>query len=261
MTAHSFDDSEAYEQFMGRWSRRIGEAFLAWLQPPAGARWLEVGCGTGIFTALIASMFTPAKVVGIDPAQALIAHARRQAETTKAEFWLGDVQDLPFQDAMFDVLASSLVLNFIPDKARALSEICRVARPGGLIGACVWDFAAERSPSGPLRRAMRRIGIDVPPIPGTEASGCSALTELFERGALTDVVTTSIDVDVSFHNFDDFWNSQMPNNAPITGLIAAMTRKDQHDLRAMLRSELQHLPGGAVKHSARANATKARRSG
>jgi ubiquinone/menaquinone biosynthesis C-methylase UbiE len=261
VATHSFDDSEAYEQFMGRWSRRIGEAFLAWLQPPIGVHWLEVGCGTGIFTALIASMCAPAKVVGIDPAHPLIAHARRRAKTSTIEFRLGDVQDLPVQDASFDVLASSLVLNFVSDRERALSEICRVARPGGLIGACVWDFAAERSPSGPLRRAMRRIGIDVPPIPGTEASGLSALAELFEGGALTDVVTTSIDVDVSFHNFNDFWNSQTPNNAPITKFIAAMAPKDRDDLRAMLRSELQHLAGGAVKYSASANAIKARRFG
>jgi ubiquinone/menaquinone biosynthesis C-methylase UbiE len=259
LTAYSFDDSEAYEQFMGRWSWQIGEAFLAWLQPPPGAHWLEVGCGTGIFTTLIASMHAPTKVVGIDPAQSLIAHARRRAE--KAEFWVGDVQDLPFRDATFDVLAASLVLNFVPDRARALSEIYRVARPGGLIGACVWDFTAERSPSGPLRRAMRRIGIDVPPIPGAEASRLSALTELFEGEALTDVITTTIDVDVSFHNFNDFWNSQTTNNRPVTDLIAAMAPKEQDDLRAMLRSELQHLPGGVTKYSARANAIKARRFG
>ena len=261
MTAHSFDDSEAYEQFMGPWSRRIGEAFLAWLQPPIGAHWLDIGCGTGIFTALVANMCAPAKVVGIDPAQSLIGQARRRAETAKAELWLGDVQDLSFQDASFDVLVSSLVLNFVPDRARALSEICRVARPGGLIGACVWDFATERSPSGPLRRAMRRLAIKIPPIPGTEASTLSALTELFEEGALIDVVTTSIDVEVPFPNFNDFWNSQTPNGVPITNLIAAMTPQDQDDLKALLRSELQHLPGGAVKYSARANAIKARRSG
>lgn len=246
---------------MGRWSRRIGEAFLAWLRPPIGAHWLDVGCGTGIFTALIASLCAPTKVSAIDPAQALIAHARRRAETIKAEFWLGDVQDLPFQDATFDVLASSLVLNFVPDRTRALSEICRVTRPGGLIGACVWDFAAERSPSGPLRRALRRIGIEVPLIPGTEASGISTLKEMFEREALADVVTTTIDIAVSFRDFDDFWTSQTMTNTPVARLVVAMTRKDQDDLQAMLRLELQHLAGGAVTCSARANAIKVRRLG
>jgi SAM-dependent methyltransferase len=260
VTASNFDDSQGYEQFMGPWSRRIGEAFLAWLQPPSGAHWLDVGCGTGIFTALIASRCAPASVVGIDPAQTLIADARRRTETMEIELGVGDVQDLPFLDASFDVVASSLVLNFVSDRRRALSEICRVARPGGLIGACVWDFSAERSPSGPLRRAMRRIGIDVSPIPGTEMSGILAFTKTFEGEALTDVVATPIDIDVMFHNFDDFWNSQTPN-ASVTNLIAAMTSKDQEDLRSLLRSELQHLPGGVVKYSARANAIKAWRCG
>jgi len=108
---------------------------------------------------------------------------------------------------------------------------------------------------------MRCIGIDVPPIPGTEASGLSALAELFEAEAVRDVVTTSIDADVAFQNFDDFWNSQTPNNAPITKLIAAIAPKTRNDLRAMLQSELQQLPGGAVKYTARANAIKAHRSG
>jgi len=261
VTAHRFDDSAAYEQFMGRWSRGIGAAFLAWLQPPVGAHWLEVGCGTGIFTALIASTCAPAKVVGIDPAKSLIAHARRGMQTTKTEFQLGDVQDLPFQEASFDVLASSLVLNFVPDRARALSELCRVTRPGGLIGACVWDFATDSSPSGPLRRALRRIGINVAPVPGTQASALSALTELFARGALTGVSTTTIEVAVSFHDFDEFWNSQTTNNTAISHLIAAMTPKDQDNLREMLRSELQQLGGGdGVTYSATANAIKARRS-
>ena len=214
--------------------------------------------GTGIFTALIASLCAPAKIVGIDPAQSLIARARRQVETTRAEFWLGDVRDLPFQNATFDVLASSLVLNFVPDRARALSEICRVARPLGVIGACVWDFAAERSPSGPLRRTMRRLGIEVPPIPGTEASGISPLRGLFE-GKNSPTWSPRLSKWGSFQNFDDFWNSQTPNSAPLTNLIAAMTPKDQDDLRTLLRSELQHWPDGAVKYSARANAIKGQR--
>ena len=99
-----------------------------------------------------------------------------------ARFRLADAQDLPFSDASFDVVASALVMNFVPDRARAIAQMRRVARPGGLIAACVWDFAAELSPSGPLRRAMRRIGIDPSPVPGTDASGQAVLADLFENG-------------------------------------------------------------------------------
>ena len=64
--AHSFDDSAAYERFMGRWSRAAGEVFVDWLAPPAGARWLDVGCGTGVFTELILDTCLPSAVFGVD---------------------------------------------------------------------------------------------------------------------------------------------------------------------------------------------------
>lgn len=177
---HVFSDGEAYEQFMGRWSREVGKAFLAWLQPPKGGRWLDVGCGTGILTELISDTCAPASVIAIDPSASQIARARTQVARARTEFRLADAQELPYPDGSFDVVASALVMNFVPDKARAMSEMRRVARPGSLIAACVWDLAAELSPSGPLRRAMRTLGIDAPPVPGADSSGRAVLVELFE---------------------------------------------------------------------------------
>ena len=258
MTAYSFDDSEAYEQFMGRWSREVGKAFLAWLQPPKGAHWLDVGCGTGIFTELISDSCAPASVTAVDPAASQIATARKGVARMKAEFRLAEAQELPFPDGSFDVVASSLVLNFVPDRARAMSEMLRVARPGGLIAACVWDLAAQLSPSGPLRHAIRRIGIAPPPIPGTDASTIAALTDLFENGGLKGVTATAIEVTVSFPNFEDFWLSQTPHYAPTTKLIDAMSWTDRQALKEAVRVDLQALPGG-IGYSARANAIRGHR--
>ena len=197
----------------------------------------------------------PASVIAVDPAEAQIAHARKGGARRKAEFRLADAQELPFPDASFDVVASALVMNFVPDRARAMSEMRRVARPGGLIAACVWDFAAELSPSGPLRRAMRRIGIDAPPVPGTDASRLAALADLFERGRLRAVTTTSIEVAVSFRDFDDFWLSQTPRYTPTTKVIAAMSLRDRQALMEAVRADLRPLPGG-IGYSARANAVR-----
>ena len=61
-----FDDSAAYEQSIGAWSRMTGDAFLAWLAPASGQRWLDVGCGTGAFSARIVQRAPPAEVQGID---------------------------------------------------------------------------------------------------------------------------------------------------------------------------------------------------
>ena len=255
MTTHSFDDSEGYERFMGRWSREVGKAFLGWLQPPTAAHWLDVGCGTGIFTELICDSCAPASVIAVDPAESQIAHACKGSARKRAHFRLADAQDLPFRDASFDVVASALVMNFVPDRARAMSQMRRVARPGGLIAACVWDFAAELSPSGPLRRAMRRMGIDPPPVPGTEASGHAVLADLFEKGRLTAITSTRIEVAVCFRNFEDFWHSQTPPYAPTTKVIAALTTRDRRALMEVVQADLPPLPGG-IGYSARANAIR-----
>jgi len=245
VTGYTFNDSEAYEQFMGRWSHEIGKAFLAWLQPPKGAHWLDVGCGTGIFTELISDTCAPASVIAIDASDSQITRAlARKSRGPKTEFLLADAQELPLPDKSFDVVASALVMNFVPNKVRAMSEMRRVSRPGGLIATCVWNFAAESSPSGPLRRAMRRIGLDAPPVPGTEASGSAMLVDLFEKVGLRELNTNSIEVAVSFRDFDDFWRSQTPHYAPTTKVIAAMSLKDRLTLMEAVRAYLRPLRDG-----------------
>lgn len=255
---HRFDDGAAYEQFMGRWSRALGQAFLAWAEPPIGALWLDVGCGTGIFTELIFDACSPAAVVGIDCAEAQIEHARRRAIGLRAEFRVADAQALPLLDASFDVVASVLAINFIPDRPRALLEMRRVARPCGLLAACVWDFAAERSPSWPLRYGMRRIGANAPPVTGTSDSSLDALASLFEQAGLEDIATTSIDVKVAFADFDDFWRAQTSHYAPTTNAITAMRRTERVRLIEVVRAVMAVGSYGRIEYSARANALRAR---
>src|ERR1041385_2370871 len=100
---HSFDDALGYEQFMARWSRPLGQAFLSWFSAPANMHWLDVGWGTGIFTQLISETCSPANVVGIDCAKAQIEHARRQVVCQRIEFRVADAQQLPFPAASFDL--------------------------------------------------------------------------------------------------------------------------------------------------------------
>ena len=253
MTGYGFDDGEGYEQFMGRWSLGIGKAFMAWLQPPKGARWLDIGCGTGTFTELISETCDPAAVTAIDPSHSQISCARKRVP--RVEFRLADAQRLPLPDSTFDVVVSALVMNFIPDKPRAASEMLRVARPGGLIAACVWDLEAELSPSGPLRRALRNLGIEAPPVPGTDESGTGGLLDLFDKVGLAAVDAISIEVAVSYRDFDDFWRSQTPHYVPTTRIIAAMSPTDRLTLMEEVRANLRPL-GGGVGYSAWANAVK-----
>jgi len=254
----SFDDSAAYERAMGRWSRAVGPVFLDWVASPSGACWLEVGCGTGIFTELVLDTCSPAAVFAVDPAQAQIDHASRQPVAQRVNFRVADAQALPFPDSTFDVVASALVINFIPDRPRALSEMRRVARASGIVAGYVWDFAAELSPSWPLRRGMRQFGADVPELPGTRDSSIGALNSLFEQAGFERIAARTIEVTLPYSDFNDFWQAQTPSYSPTTGIVAAMTKSERVRLMEAVRAGLPVGPDGRIEYSARANAIKAR---
>ena len=255
---HSFVDGHGYERLMGRWSRAVGSVFLDWLAPPVRACWLEIGCGTGVFTELVLDTCSPAAVFGVDPSEAQIDHASRQPAAQRADFRVADAQALPFADATFDVVASALVINFIPDRPRALAEMRRVARAGGLVAGYVWDFAVEFSPSGPLRRGMRQFGADVRELPGTGDSTLGALNSLFEQAGFEEIVAKPIEVTLPYADFDDFWQAQTTSYSPTTKIIAAMTNSERVKLMETVRAGLPVRPDGRIEYSARANAIKAR---
>jgi SAM-dependent methyltransferase len=258
----NFDDGDAYERAMGRWSRAVAPAFLDWLAAPARARWLDVGCGTGVFTECVVENCAPAAVCAIDPSSAQIDHARaRQVAARQVEFRVGNAQALPFADASFDVVAAALVINFVPDRPQALREMRRVARAGGIVAGYVWDFAAERSPSGPLRLGMRRFGIDVPELPGTTASSRGALKTLFRDAGLGSIATRSIEVTLPYSSFDDFWQAQTPGYYPTTKVIAAMTTSARTRLMETVRAALSDRADGRIEYAARAHAIRARAPG
>ena len=147
-----FDDGQAYERLMGRWSRLVGEQFLDWLDLPKGLRWLDAGCGNGAFTETLIERCAPSTVAAIDPSEGQLAYARTRPGTTMAQFHVGDAQALPFDDDSFDAATMALVMAFLPDAAKAVAELARVVRPGGWVATYMWDIPAERS-----RRSIRSM--------------------------------------------------------------------------------------------------------
>src|SRR5215218_10661763 len=127
----SWDSGDAYETYVGRWSRLVAPEFLGWLAVPPGGSWLDVGCGTGALVETILSLSAPSEVVGIDPSLAYVAFASDRVNDPRVRFDVGDAQALQAASATFDAVVSGLVLNFVPEPGRALSEMARVARPGG----------------------------------------------------------------------------------------------------------------------------------
>jgi ubiquinone/menaquinone biosynthesis C-methylase UbiE len=253
-----FDDAAAYERFMGRWSRTVGDFFLDWVAPPRNARWLDVGCGTGIFTELVLNRCSPATMVAVDPAAGQIDYARKRPVARLAEFRVADAQSLPFSDQTFDLVASALVLNFIPNRARAVAEMRRVSRPGGVVAAYVWDFATERGTAWPLARGMRQIGMEVPAVPGATYSSLDVLRLLFDQAGLEDIATRPIDITVTYSSFTDFWQSQVPPFTLNGKAIAALQEADHARLVQAVRAALPTDSQGQIAYPARANAIKAR---
>jgi len=150
MPAEVWDDAERLERYVGRWSRLVAREFVAWLNVPPGGRWLDVGCGSGALTEMVLAVAEPASVAGVDTSAAYVAYAGSRVADPRASFAVGDAQALDHPDAAFDAVASSLVLNFLPDPERGVAEMARVVRPGGWVLA---EFYNARS----LRRLVKAV--------------------------------------------------------------------------------------------------------
>src|SRR5258706_16044692 len=118
-----FDDGAAYERYMGKWSQLAGRAFLDWLAPKPGLRWLDVGCGNGAFTEMLVERCAPVSMHGIDPSEAQLAYARSRPALRDAEFRSADAMALRFPDSTFDAAVMPLVIFFVPDPARGIAEM------------------------------------------------------------------------------------------------------------------------------------------
>jgi SAM-dependent methyltransferase len=219
----------------------VAEEFLGWLAMPLGACWLDVGCGTGALAETILALAAPREVVGIDPSPAYIEFARERVNHQGVRFEVGDAQDLQEASATFDAVVSGLVLNFVPEPDRALSEMARVARPGGSVAAYVWDYAegmqliryfwdaaAALDPRARELDEGRRFPLCKP----------EPLTKLFQTAGLNKVEVRAIDVPTVFRDFDDYWSPFLGGQAPAPGYATSLSEERRTMLRERIRANL-----------------------
>ena len=250
-----FDDGAAYEEFMGAWSRLAGDAFLRWLEPAPGRRWVDVGCGNGAFTEMIVERCAPTTVQGIDPSPEQIAFARARTTSDIARFDVGDAMALPYGDATFDAAVMALVIFFVPDPAKALAEMTRVVRPGGTVTAYSWDILGGGFPYAALQDEMAKLASTPLWPPSVEASRLETSRLLWAGAGLTGIETREISVVRTFSDFDSFW--RIAQTGPrLAASIAAMPEGDRQLLSDRLRARLAADPTGRITCSARANAIK-----
>jgi SAM-dependent methyltransferase len=243
---------------MGRWSRLVAREFTRWLDRPPGSRWLDVGCGTGELTRSVQTEAAPGQVVGLDPAMPFV----RSAALGTPAVLVADAAALPLRDARFDAVVSGLVLNFVPDKAVALAEMHRVARPGGTVAAYVWDYpdgmhllrtfwdtAVDLDPAAAARHESVRFGACRP----------EPLRTLFSAAGLEHVEVRALVVPMVFRDPDDHWTPFLSGHAPAPAYVRSLDEPRRTALRDALHTRLRPAPDGSIRLTARAWAVRGTR--
>lgn len=251
-------DGDAYERYVGRWSRLVAVDFLDWLGIAPGRRWLDVGCGTGALTAAILDRCAPEEVLGIDPSPAQVATAAEGVPDPRARFAVGDATHLP--EVTVDAVVSGLVLNFVPDPVAAL-EAMGGAAPGGVVAAYVWDYAGKME----LIRAFwdTAVALDpaaAPAAEGTQFAMCrpDRLERLWSDAGMSQIAVHQIDVPTTFHDFDDCWTPFLGGQGPAPAYAMSLPESDRDRLREALRAQLPVAPDGSIHLNARAWAVRGR---
>jgi SAM-dependent methyltransferase len=254
---------DAYEAYMGRWSRPVAESFVASLGMPLGRRWLDVGCGAGAVMSSVLAVADPARVTGIDASAAFIAQARSRITDARASFEVGDAVALPHLDGSYDVAVSGLMLNFATDPAEVVAQLARVTAPGGLVAAYVWDYAEGMM----MLRYFWDAATTADPAAADLDEGrrfplCRAqpLRDLWLATGLTDVTVEPVVAQTIFRDFDDFWMPFLGGQGPAPGYVASLPEDRQADLRELLRQRLPTEPDGCIALTARAWAMRGLRN-
>ena len=243
-----------YEKYVGRWSRRVAPLFLAWLNIPAGRRWLDVGCGTGALCAAIVDRCSPASVTGVELSEGFLKAAKENL-AGRAALHQGSATAIPLSDASVDVVVSGLVLNFVPDQRAALAEMARVTVKGGTIAAYVWDYAGSME----IMRFFWDAAVELNPGAGSMDEGVrfplchpEALEKLFAGAGLHGIKVQPIDIPTPFENFDDYWQPFLGGQGPAPAYAMSLDETTRARLRERIRERLPTRTNGTISLTARA---------
>lgn len=245
---------DAYDAFMGRYSRPLASDFATFAGAAMGQRALDVGCGPGALTGELVRILGAGNVATCDPSPPFVADCARR--NPGVDVRRGSAENVPFDADAFDLATAQLVLHFVSDPPRAASELCRVMRPGGVIAACVWDFdqgmellrafwdaALSLDPEAPDEARVLRFGK-----PGEIAGWLSA-------AGLHQISETTLTVASDYRDFDELWASLLAGIGPAGSYCAGLPDALRADLREALFGRLGR-PGGGFRLTAVARAAR-----
>ena len=252
-----FEVGRIYEQRMGSWSKLLAPSFIEFV----GVRGevLDVGCGTGSLTFAAAENKHVSRVVGLDASTGFIEFARSRVMDDRVSFEIGDAQNLPFPDGSFDSCLSSLMISFIPDAPKAVGEMCRVTRSGGVVGTCMWDNGGGMQVFQVIWDAA--IALD----PRAEAfrekhlplGSRDELSSLWAGAGLQNIETHALIIPLEFLSFDNLWSPSVGAQGPMGAYLAGLSEQNRESLRARLWQNLfGSRPNGPFTLQAKAWAVK-----
>jgi SAM-dependent methyltransferase len=235
-----FAASDAYERFMGRWSRRLAPLLVTFASVDDQTSVLDVGCGTGAVALAVADAFPSARVTGIDASNAYVAVAQARAPRHRMRFLVGNAQALELPSATFDRTLSMLAINFFPDPAAALREMIRVTRPDGVIAAAVWDYGDGMQ----MLRVFwdEAVALD-PAIAARDERHMTLcrpgeLTSLWSASGLDRVEEQPLVIDLAFASFDDYWSPFLGGQGPAGAYVTSLADSARAALETRLRARL-----------------------
>lgn len=236
--ARTFQTSgDAYDGFMGRYSRLLASRFADAAGIAAGQRALDVGCGPGALTTVLLERLGADAVMACDPSEPFVEACR--ARHPGVDVRPGRAEAIPFDDACVDVALAQLVLHFVSDPPAAAGELRRVTRPGGVVGACVWDFAEGMQMLRLFWDSALALDPDAPDEARTLRFGREGeIAELFASGGLTDVQESTLEVRSSYNDVDELWRGFLAGIGPAGAYLVALPADRQDALRRELIDRL-----------------------
>ena len=226
--------AEAYDAFMGAWSRPLSAqlAELATVRP--GERVIDVGCGPGNLTGELVARLGVDAVSAVDPSVPFVAAAR--ARHPGVDVRQASAESLPYPDRAFDAALAQLVVHFMADPVGGIHEMARVTRPAGRVAACVWDFAGGRGPLGPFWKAAHRVDPEIVDKSGLAGARKGHLVEMFVAAGLRDVVEAELRVARAFAGFDAWWEPFTRGVGPAGAVLSRLDVARRDTLRGRCRS-------------------------
>jgi ubiquinone/menaquinone biosynthesis C-methylase UbiE len=242
-------DAAGYEQLMGRWSKKLAPLFIDFAGLADGEKVLDVGCGTGSLTFALTEFADLGEISAVDYSPVFVEAAGRRNTDPRIKVQQADACALPFEDGSFDRAMALLVLHFVPEASKAVAEMRRVVRPGGVVAAVVWDHlggmpgwrmmidtVAVLTEGG--RNLRNRYFFQPMTQPGE-------MKQSFVKQGLVDVTETELMIRMDYQNFDDYWAPIAAGEGPLGNFMATLDAAERARADAAVRDayEAGHLDG------------------